>query len=472
MTTINRLSPVARITDNPILVADSYKASHYRAYPDNTKRVYSYIESRGGRWDKALFVGPQMYVKSYLRTRVTKDHIDEAEDVLVPHGLPFNRPGWERILNKHGGYMPVSIRAVPEGMVVPTKNILVSIENTDEELPWVTSYLETSLLRAVWYPTTVGTLSWHIKQRIRDALELSCDDPASVLPFRLHDFGGRGVSSGESAAIGGLAHLVNFMGTDTLEALVTARRFYGEQMAGYSIPAGEHSTITTWGREGETAAYLRMIESFAKPGTLVAAPSDSYDLWNAVNNIWGDALKQRVIDSGATIVVRPDSGDPTTVPVQVIENLMEKFGFTVNKKGYRVLPNCVRVIQGDGMSEDSIAILIASLLKRKISLENIAFGMGGKLLQGVDRDTLRFAQKASAAKFDDAWVDVYKDPITDPGKASKRGRMALIREEGFATVPRAGNDWRDIMMEIYRDGEEKVDWTLQQMRDRSNEVIC
>jgi nicotinamide phosphoribosyltransferase len=331
------------------------------------------------------------------------------------------------------------------------------------------------MLRAIWYPTTVATLSWHAKQIILAALNKSSDDPEAGLPFKLHDFGARGVSSKESAGLGGAAHLVNFMGTDTATGLLYARRFYGEAMAGFSIPAAEHSTMTSWGREGEADAYSNMITQFGKPGSLVAVVSDSWDIMNAVNNIWGSQLREQVLDSGATLVVRPDSGDPVKVPIDVIEALGERFGFTENSKGYRVLHPAVRVIQGDGMNINSIKTLFENLLARGWSADNIAVGMGGQLLQGVTRDTLKWAMKCSAACIAGEWRDVYKDPITDQGKKSKKGRLSLIHSVGlgnssYVTVRQEAlaPGQQDLLDTVYENGQLLVDHRFADVRARSN----
>lgn len=459
---------------NLILAADSYKYSHPQQLPPGTTTINSYIESRGGRFSKSVFFGPQSYIKTRLLRPITQADVDEAEDYVVPHGLPFDRAGWQRIVNVHGGFMPVVIEAVPEGTVMDVSNVLLQVRNTDPELPWVTSFLETALLRSVWYGTTVATLSWHAKQLILAALRKSSDDPEGQIAFKLHDFGARGVSSAESAALGGMAHLVNFQGTDTMEALVAARRMYGARMAGFSIPAMEHSTVTSWGRQGELAAFGNMMDQFARPNTLLAAVSDSYDLWNAVSNLWGDALRDRVIASGATVVIRPDSGDALTVPVRTIQLLGDKFGFTVNRKGYKVLPNCVRVIQGDGITIDSIPIILNNLLDAGWSADNLALGMGGGLLQQVNRDTMKFAMKANAMEIDGVWQDVYKDPITDPGKTSKRGVLSLMQRSGLGSHKwqtvrrdRLMPGEQDQLREVFRNGELLVDDTLDAIRARS-----
>jgi nicotinamide phosphoribosyltransferase len=325
----------------------------------------------------------------------------------------------------------------------------------------------------------VATLSWHAKQTIRAALEKSSDNPEAELLFRLHDFGARGVSSDESAQLGGSAHLVNFRGTDTIAGILAARRYYGEAMAGFSIPAAEHSTITSWGRDGEAEAYGNMLKQFARPGSILAVVSDSYDIMNAVNHIWGETLRDRVLDSGATLVIRPDSGDPVVVPVEVVEALGERFGFEVNSRGYKVLNKSVRVIQGDGMNIDSIKTLYDNLLARGWSAENVAVGMGGQLLQGITRDTNRFAMKASAACIDGEWREVYKDPITDKGKTSKKGKVTLWQSgnqfQTSVNTPLRGLEngvvWTDVLQTVYRNGRLLIDQSFQDIRDRSEKVF-
>ena len=444
--------------NNIILDTDSYKASHFLQYPPGTTHVSSYIESRGGAYAKVLFFGLQIFLLKELLKPITAEQITEAADFFAAHGEPFNASGFQRILDVHGGFLPLRIQALKEGSVVPTSTPLVQVTNTDPELPWLTSYIETALLRAVWYPTTVATRSAAIKTIIRAALEKTSDDPALGLPFKLHDFGARGVSSGESAAIGGCAHLVNFMGTDTIAGVLAARRFYDEPMAGFSIPAAEHSTMTAWGRTGEVAAYANMLDQFAAPGKIVAIVADSYDVHHAVDAIFGTQLKARIEANGATIVIRPDSGDPTTVPVDVVEILSQKFGASINGKGYKVLAPCVRVIQGDGVNERTIAAILDRLAQRGFSADNIAFGMGGELLQTVNRDTLQFAMKANAikTKIHSEWNDVFKAPVTDPGKISKKGRLALVlRDDQIVTVREAelhaGEE--NLLEDVYVDGK-------------------
>ncbi len=424
---------------NLILNTDSYKHSHFLQYPPNTEYISSYIEAReNSDFDYSMFFGLQAFLKETLSKPITQVDIAEAEMIVTAHGLPFNRRGWQMILDKHAGFLPIEIQALPEGSVVRAGTPMVQVVNTDPEFAWVTSFIETALLRAVWYPSTVATISWLAKQAVLANLVETCDDGIipSVLPFRLHDFGARGVSSEESAALGGLAHLVNFQGSDTMGALLAARNYYGESMASFSLSASEHSTMTSWGPANEVNAYRNMLTQFAKPGSLLAVVSDSYDLDFAVNKIWGGALKDEVIKSGATVVIRPDSGDPVATPIKVIEDLAAAYGTTTNTKGYKVLNPAVRVIQGDGMELHTIKSLLHTLQAKGFSGENIAFGMGGGLLQKLNRDTLRFAMKANAIKANGAttWTDVSKKPSTDPTKNSKAGRLAVVDVLGRATT--------------------------------------
>lgn len=459
---------------NPVLNTDSYKTSHYLQYPPATRRVFAYAESRGGPYDRTLFFGLQAILKNEFGRPVTRRDVDEARDVLRDHGVPFNAHGWDLLLHRHEGRLPIEVRAVPEGSVVPTHQALMTVVNTDPDFAWLTSYVETALLR-VWYPVTVATISWHVRQRIRAALEKTADDPAGELPFKLHDFGARGVSSEASAALGGMAHLVSFKGTDTLSAIVAARKLYNEPMAGFSIPAAEHSTITAWGRDGEADAYRNMVAQFGKPGAIFAVVSDSYDLYHAVDRLWGYHLRQQVIDSGATLVVRPDSGDPVTVVAKTLELLAARFGTDLNSKGYKLLRN-VRVIQGDGVNPASISAILDRIVADGFSAANLAFGMGGALLQRLDRDTLAFAYKASAVDVGGEWRDVFKDPATDAAKRSKRGLIGLVEAGGsYATVPVDGDRFEPLdgranaLRPVWRDGALLADDSLGQIRRRAAE---
>ena len=459
--------------DNLLLDTDSYKSSHWLQYPPQTEFISSYIEPRGGLFANTVFFGLQAYLLDSLSKPISQQDIDEAALLMGAHGVPFYQAGWQYVLDNHKGFLPVAIDAIAEGTVLPCRNAVVQVVNTDPNCYWLTSYLETALLRAVWYPSTVASLSYLCRGIIKTAMQKTCDS-LDGLPFKLHDFGARGASSQQSAALGGLGHLVNFAGTDTVSALIGAARWYGmntpERMAGFSIPAAEHSTMTSWGRDAEVDAYRNMLKQFGGAGKIVAVVSDSYDLWNAIDNLWGGELRDEVLQNGGTLVIRPDSGDPVKVVREALERLAVRFGTRINSKGYKVLPDSVRLIQGDGINPVSLQKIIDAVIEAGFSIDNLAFGMGGGLLQQVDRDTLGWAMKASAARVDGAWRDVYKDPITSRAKRSKRGRLAVVQDASgqIDTIREdelAGRD--NLLRPVFRNGQLLVQDDLLTIRARA-----
>lgn len=441
---------------NIITLTDSYKVSHWKQYPPGTEAIYSYFESRGGQFEQTKFFGLQYFLKEYLEGKVvTADKIIQSKRMFQDHfGKDlFNESGWYHILDKHDGCLPVSIKAVAEGSVVKTSNVLMTIENTDPACFWLTNYLETLLVQ-VWYPTTVCTLSHEMKKLIFSFLEKTGNP--DLIDFKLHDFGFRGVSSLESAMLGGAAHLVNFKGTDTFPATMFTKEYYGsEVMDGFSIPASEHSTITSWGRENEEKAFDNMLTQFGSG--MLACVSDSYDIYNACANLWGTKLKNKICFMDGSLVIRPDSGNPADVVLGCLKILGEKFGLQTNDKGYKLLHPKIRLIQGDGIEFESTHEILSAMLMNGWSADNVAFGMGGGLLQKVNRDTQKFAFKCSSIKVGGEWHDVYKDPATDSGKRSKRGRLKLV--DGVTMSETMPGD--DQLSEVFRDGtclnEQKFD---------------
>jgi nicotinamide phosphoribosyltransferase len=269
-----------------------------------------------------------------------------------------------------------------------------------------------------------------------------------------------------------MAHLVNFMGSDTVEGIRFAQHYYGVEggMPAFSIPATEHSTITSWGRENELAAYRNVVDQYAKPGALFACVSDSYDLWNVLENVWGGELRDDIEKSGATLVVRPDSGNPAEVVLKTMQTLERKVGAPLNMRGFKLLPKWIRVIQGDGVDHSSIEQILSTLRTHNFSASNIAFGMGGALLQKVNRDTQRFAYKCSEATVNGQAVPVFKDPVTDAGKRSKQGRLALVNRGGklqTVSAPAGG----DLLVPVFENGHVLKSYTLDEVRANANKGL-
>ena len=431
--------------EDSVLDTDSYKVTHWKQYPLGTEYIHSYLESRGGVFPTTVFFGLQYYLKRYLSGSVlSASDILEINDMCLEHfGQDMlNIEGWYKIVDEHDGKLPISIHALPEGTISPIHTPLMTMENTDPELPWLTNWMET-LLSMIWYPITVATQSYYMKQSILTYLDKTgtLDD----IGFKLHDFGFRGVSSKETAGIGGVAHLVNFVGTDNMAALRIAKKYYNSKCAGFSIPASEHSTITSYGKDNELDAFRNMLQQY--PTGLVACVSDSYDIYNACENLWGEQLHDEIMARDGTLIVRPDSGDPIKVVPKCLDILGDKFGYTTNTKGYKVLDNHVRIIQGDGINRNSMNDILQVITENNWSADNIAFGSGGALLQQLNRDTNMFAIKCSSATVNGIERDVYKSPITSIEKESKRGRFTGLTE-------------------VFRDGEVLVEYTLDEIRER------
>ena len=453
---------------NLILDVDSYKVTHFNQYPQNTKKLYAYIEARNLNSEELIFFGLQAFVKKYLLNPITQDDIDEAEKFLLSHIGVFNRDDWEYILNEHGGFLPIEIKSLDEGTVTNKKIPLLDITNTDEKVPWLVTYIETALLRSLWYPSSVATISREIKKIIFRYLDDTCTNFDDQLPFKLHDFGARGVSSYESSRIGGAAHLLNFLGSDTVEGAMFLKDYYDGTDISYSIPASEHSTITAWGKDNENKAHENIINQFLLEGKVIASVIDSYDTFETASKTISSELKEKIINSKGTFVVRPDSGKLPDTIIELLNTLSseENFGYTLNSKGYKELPSYIRVIQGDGVDKNSIEDILISMKENNYSAANITFGMGGALLQKLDRDTYSFAMKVSAIHDGNTWKDVYKEPSNDKTKNSRRGRFAIVQNDELEVVDLEKLNQTNLLKTRYKDGKLYNETDLKVIRNK------
>ena len=453
---------------NLILDVDSYKVTHFNQYPQNTKKLYAYIEARNLNSEELIFFGLQAFVKKYLLNPITQDDIDEAEKFLLSHIGVFNRDDWEYILNEHGGFLPIEIKSLDEGTVTNKKIPLLDITNTDEKVPWLVTYIETALLRSLWYPSSVATISREIKKIIFRYLDDTCTNFDDQLPFKLHDFGARGVSSYESSRIGGAAHLLNFLGSDTVEGAMFLKDYYDGTDISYSIPASEHSTITAWGKDNENKAHENIINQFLLEGKVIASVIDSYDTFETASKTISSELKEKIINSKGTLVVRPDSGKLPDTIIELLNTLSseENFGYILNSKGYKELPSYIRVIQGDGVDKNSIEDILISMKENNYSASNITFGMGGALLQKLDRDTYSFAMKVSAIHDGNTWKDVYKEPSNDKTKNSRRGRFAIVQNDELEVVDLEKLNQTNLLKTRYKDGKLYNETDLKVIRNK------
>lgn len=468
------------MTENVCTLTDSYKLAHFQAYQPNLKRVYSYFESRkGAKFPYTVFFGLQFLLKEIEGIVFDSKDVDEAVYRAKAHffGNPtmFNEAGWRRLLEKHGGILPIEIKAVEEGSVIPIDNVLFSVENTDDEFPWLTNYLESHLTH-VWYPSVVATLSRNTKELFKKYLEKTADN-LDILPWCLHDFGYRGVSSNQSAGRGGSGHLVNFLGTDTFIAMDYVHRFYNEdyENIGHSVFATEHSIMTSLGEDGE----LKIIEDILEknPVGIVSIVSDSYDYYRNVKWV-GSVLKQRIVDRfnnapkeiPTKYVIRPDSCTPThQTPHELVlwtfQQLEKDFGVTPNTKGYKKLPPYIGVIWGDGIDMQGIEKILEILDLNGYDTSTIVAGMGGGLLQKINRDTMRSAFKCSAQLQGEQWVDIQKNPL-DKSKKSKAGKLALIIEDGIHKTIKESelNGRENLLKTVFLNGKIVKEFTFAEVR--------
>lgn len=451
------------ISKNLICAGDSYKFTHHKQYPMGTEVVYSYFEARkGAKYDETVFYGLQKILIDWLEgSAITQSNINQAKTLSNTHfGSEdvFDNEMWSYIANELGGKLPLRIKAVAEGTPIPIDNVLMVIENTDDKCFALTSFLET-IITHIWYASTVATKSRNIKKFMLGLMEKSSDNIGALL-FMLHDFAYRGVSSHESAGIGASAHLLSFLGTDTIAGMICAMEYYNADLDGlaYSVPASEHSVMCSELRNGESTVVKQILEAY--PTGIVSIVADTYDIESFVTNIIGGEFKELIQNRDGKVVIRPDSprfkGDTAADQViWLVELLGGIFGYTVNSKEYKVLSPVCGVIYGDGLQEDDIVDIYTKLVDAGWSAENCVVGMGGGLLQrGIHRDVQRFAFKASAMKVNGEWRDVYKCP-KDTTKTSKRGRLKLIIVDGaYKTVAEDEYpEYEDQLQLVFENGE-------------------
>ena len=466
------------IENNICLLTDSYKVTHHYFYPENTQKIYSYLESRtGSEFNKTIFYGLQYILKKYLEgCVVTEEKVYEAKKIIDTHigeGI-FNLDDWLYIANDLDGKLPVKIKAVPEGTPVNISNVLMTVENTDERCFWLPNYLESILLQ-VWYPSTIATLSAEVKKLCNFYLDVTNSNKDN-LPFMLHDFGYRGASSTESSMLAGSAHLLSFSGTDTIPALTLPVNYYNtDTIEGYSVQATEHSVMTSQGMDGEFKQAINVVKH-AKDGIL-SMVIDSYNYRNFLVNacIEGYELNRYIkefLNKNPTnkVVFRPDSGEPVSTTIDCLEIIEEGFGTRCTSNGYKVIDANIGLLWGDGLNYHKIRDILFGMKASNWASENIIFGMGGGLHTSVNRDTQRNAFKCSAQLRNDKWIDIFKKPL-DSSKKSKKGRLKLIKDEDNYRTVSLDAPGDDCLQTVFEDGKLLVDDDFESIKNRCNDYI-
>lgn len=425
---------------NPLLLCDVYKVGHMEQYKPGTTKVYSYLTARSKRTlPTVVFYGLQYYLERFLTITPTQEMVDEFfeyySEILgcpVPQATQDKMNGLVKL-----GYIPLEIKAVAEGTVLPVQNVLMTMTNTHPDFYWCVGFFE-SLILKVWNTCTVASYSYKLKQLCKKYAKLTCDNEDHV-NFQVHDFGYRGVSSEETAQLSGSAHLINFMGTDTIPAIKFLKTYYDAKAPiGLSVPASEHSVMCSFGQENELDAFKNMLALY--PTGIVSIVSDTYNLWNVLSN-FVDELKPIIDSRDGKVVFRPDSGNPEEIILGkpdsdslecqkgALQLLWDKFGGTVNSKGFKVLNPKVGLIYGDGMYYDRFERILSKMEDQGFAASNLVIGVGGLLLQQHNRDEQGYAIKATYAEINGQPEELMKDPITDPGKRSHKGLLMLAKTE-------------------------------------------
>lgn len=466
---------------NVLLCTDVYKMGHMVQYPKGTNKVYSYLIARSDKKiPYTVFFGLQYYLENYLSQKITQEMVNE----FLEYRAMILGSNPEEIIQKMNalaqlGYLPLKIKAVEEGTVMPVKNVLLTVTNTHDDFAWVVGFVE-SLILKVWNTITVAGYSMKLRKLCEDMATATCDNNLHV-DWQVHDFGYRGCSSEETAALSGAAHLINFRGTDTVPAVKLLKETYkGSGLIGASVPASEHSVMCAFGQENEMEAFQNMLDQ--NPSGIVSIVSDTYNLWNVLQN-FAVQLKPQIEAREGKVVFRPDSGNPEYIicgdpnapagspeALGAIRILDQVFGSTTNEKGFKVLNPKVGLIYGDGMYFDRFEKILKNLMEMGYASSNLVVGVGGLLLQSHSRDDQGFAIKATYCEVDGQPREIVKDPITDPGKKSHKGMLSLGLENGVYTTFDQCDAYEENLGQlktVFENGVILNRFTLEQIRQKA-----
>lgn len=438
-----------------ILAADSYKLHHAaESKPEYTETLALVVPRKASKsTDEIVAAGQTMAARIIADVRITKADVDEAIIEANQMGYEINRAPWDFIV-KNGGCLPLSVWGIEEGTVVKPNTPTLGIINTVDGFGWLAKYSETVVQRVMWKMTNVASSSRFIYNKIKEAMIVTGAD-MSMLPYKLHNFGDRGADGQDAAIMAGVSQGMLFSGSDCTSANSVIKRLYNTATPYLSsVDATEHSVMCEfsdaankddWGAAVMSVERLEEAVRRSKRGVGVPVQSvviDTYDDVRFVDEYIGVRLKDRVVNSGGTLVLRPDSGDPLTKPIEIIKILHKRFGATLNDKGFWVLHPCVRVIQGDGITQESIPVILKNLIEAGYSVDNMLFGMGGGLTHGPGRDEYSYSMKAVALfnKELNAWVGLLKEPKTDLGKKSLFGLVRPMYDENENLVVKTFNN--------------------------------
>jgi len=488
---------------NPLTAIDFYKADHRRQYPDGTEYVYSNFTPRSSRLapvidgydDKIVFFGLQGFIKNFLvetwneaffarpKAEIVGEYKARMDVALGKDTIPT-----DHIEALHDlGYLPIKIKALPEGSRVNIKVPVFTLINTKPEFFWLTNYLETSMSAGLWKSCATATIAYEYK-RLLKAAAIKTGVPLDGIAIQAHDFSFRGMSGIADAVQNGSGHLTSFIGTDTVAAIDYLEAYYNaDGVIGVSVPATEHSVMCMGTKDDEIETFRRLIEDLYPKG-IVSIVSDTWDFWQVITE-FADRLKDKILarqpnELGlAKVVFRPDSGDPVKIicgdpdapkgsPAYkgAVECLWEIFGGTETDAGYKVLNERVGLIYGDSITLERADLILNGLMAKGFASSNIVLGIGSYTYQYMTRDSFGFAMKATWGQVNGEGRSIFKDPITDSGlKKSAKGLLRVEREgDDFILYDEQTPEQEEggAFVTVFEDGKLLVDETLENIRAR------
>ena len=507
---------------NPLLLTDGYKTGHHQQYPKGTTLVYSNFTPRSNKYapkgcNEVVVFGTQMVMQQLhdafqndFFSRRKEDVCGEMKRELSMYlGTDYDVSHFEALHDL--GYLPICVKALPEGTKVPMKVPVLTIYNTVPDFYWVTNYLETILSNLLWKPMTSATIAHQYRKVLTKWMEKTDAERAWFIDWQGHDFSMRGMDSVDAVISSGLGHLTSFLGSDSLPTIYGARKYYNaEGMVCGSVNATEHSVMCAGGKEDEVETFRRLLETY--PTGILSVVSDTWDLWKVCTE-HVVTLKEEILARDGKLVIRPDSGDPVDIICGktgtdayrnldagndfaraqkenkgVIELLWDVFGGTINEQGYKVLDSHIGAIYGDSITIDRAEEICKRLEAKGFASTNIVLGVGSFTYQYNTRDTFGFAMKATYVELgyyeedthptqdNRGWRtigrEIFKDPITDDGtKKSATGLLAVFKNEHNGNYELIDHcDWKTEktgeLQTIYHNGNVVYRTTLEEIRNR------
>lgn len=481
---------------NPFLLTDYYKVGHVFQYPEKTELVYSNLTPRKSRIkdvEEMVFFGLQYFVKEYLISYFNENFFQQPKEKVIADykrrivtSLGAHLPSYDHISALHDlGYLPVEIKAIPEGSKVPMRVPCLTIVNTKPEFYWLTNFLETLLSAVIWQPCTSATIA-HTYRKLLNRYAEETGMPMDFVQWQGHDFSFRGMSSLETAVLSAMGHLLSFTGTDTIPAIDALEQYYNAnadvELIGGSVAATEHSVMCSGSKDGELETFKRLVTEVYPTG-IVSIVSDTWDLWKVCTE-YLPALKETILSRDGKVVIRPDSGDPIKIICGdpegkteaerkgVVELLWDVFGGTITDKGFKLLDTHIGAIYGDSINIER-ATLICEGLKAKCFATQVVFGIGSYTYQYNTRDTFGTAMKATYVVIDGEGREIFKNPVTDDGtKKSATGLLQVKKENGsYVLIDKVS--WEEEQLSelktVFKDGKLIKEYSLQEIRTKLNE---